>query len=373
MDSFYFAWKSYRRRGWGVLLLIIPAALLFGLVTLLLVAEEGFAVKVDKDDLRFLRAGSPLGRPNLYFTQAEYQRIAKFEHVEEMGLTLPDVGETKETGPHPPAQMEATTSSYLRIWHSNHKIESSVLDEWDTVKNGALVSTALARRKGWHVGDNIEVPANNGGVAKLRITGFNDIAREKIHIHLDYITSLGMQPVSWVVWMRIDDPRNNDAVQRAITEMLPGRPIEFYTMVDSKSIIRGNRDVLLLFAFRLAGYLSAMLLVAVSLMVLSISVEERAKELATLRVLGYRRLKVASIIMVESLLNLLPGAILAGLIVYFSFRGVGIPFTGQFKPLVTWTPILMTWAGALVIGIGAAIPPAVPVLTLDVLGTLRGD
>lgn len=107
------------------------------------------------------------------------------------------------------------------------------------------------------------------------------------------------------------------------------------------------------------------------------AVAARAREIATLRAIGFRGLPVVAAVMLETMLLALAGGVLGGLVAWFAFHGftastiaggVGqLTFDFQVTPELLWTGI--KWA--LAIGFVGGLYPAVRAARLPVTTALR--
>jgi ABC-type lipoprotein release transport system permease subunit len=367
------AWPSFVRRRWGLLLIVAPTTVLFAMVGLLFQVEHSVGMLGESEaDYRNLRVGAPY--ENLFYTNSEVQRMAALPMVKAVGYATSRVGYTAETGTQTPAFLNIVNSAYMRMWSCETPIPDNELQRWDEVKNGVIVPRAVAVRHGWKVGDTINVPLRDGKPTQLVITYiYSGGTRESdLSIHPAYLDGLLGEPQKfWVVWLEVDDREHIDQVVQELRELFPGRPLIISTMVAMKKFLYGQSAVLV-DLFRATGVLAMVLLVIVSITILGQSLQERLRYLATLRTMGYRRSTLRRMVLIESLLLLLPGALLGAVGPLLYFGSSGFDLGTLLEVHMTPRPVLLTWAVALAIGLASAIPSAIRVTTMDVLETLRG-
>jgi putative ABC transport system permease protein len=115
-------------------------------------------------------------------------------------------------------------------------------------------------------------------------------------------------------------------------------------------------------------------LILICFVSLSMSVRERATEVAVLRAIGFRKHHVLGMVLTESLLVAAVGGLIGtiGTKLFFDFVDVA-PLTAGFVPyfVVPWITALMGMAGALAIGFVSGLVPAIFASRVPVVDGLR--
>jgi putative ABC transport system permease protein len=125
--------------------------------------------------------------------------------------------------------------------------------------------------------------------------------------------------------------------------------------------------------FRAAGLLALAILLLTSLTRLTLAVEERRSSLATLRAIGFTRGQVVRLILAESILLLMPPAILGGCTILALFGEKGIRLSDFLLIQVApWMAGAVALFGIL-LGVLVGAIPAQGAARIDVLDALRGD
>jgi ABC-type antimicrobial peptide transport system permease subunit len=102
------------------------------------------------------------------------------------------------------------------------------------------------------------------------------------------------------------------------------------------------------------------------------AVAGRIRELATLRAVGYRRRAILMTLIQEGALLSAAGSLVAGLIALLLLNGLAVRFTmGAFALRVDSTALLIGCGTGLLLGVVGAIPPALKVLRLPIVTSLK--
>ncbi|MEM1180445.1 MAG: FtsX-like permease family protein [Acidobacteriota bacterium] len=205
---------------------------------------------------------------------------------------------------------------------SDYQITPEVLDAWRADRSGFIAGRILAEKYGWEVGDRITV---KGDIFPLDLDlVFSGIfeqpdaeSQEKqLFFHRRYMEeAMGNPGIIGTYWLNLDAAENVPAVTRAAEEMFansaaPVRAETEEAFALSFLEMLGNVR-LLLGAIGLAIIISILFITANTM---AMAARDRTREVAVLRTLGFQRGQVTSLVLFESLLVGVLGAVLgAGL------------------------------------------------------------
>jgi putative ABC transport system permease protein len=188
------------------------------------------------------------------------------------------------------------------------------LADWRRRSDAALVGDRLARRRNLRVGDRFSIAGVSVTVAGLFASPHAQ-DREVAYTHLDFLQRGGCNMIGHVTQfgVKVDDPRRLEAVAQAIDEHFAAAPEPTATWSEKAFAARAVADVIELVHFAVWlgwGALAAVFALVANAIVLS--VKDRVREHAVLQTLGYGHGLLARLILTESALLGLLGA-LAGL------------------------------------------------------------
>jgi putative ABC transport system permease protein len=229
---------------------------------------------------------------------------------------------------------------------------------WQSRTDAALVGEALARRRGWRVGDRFDAVGITAYVAGI-IRSDQPQDQNVAYVHLDFLQRASGNRKLGVVTqfnVKVSDPAKLDPVAAAIDAEFAKDPDPTHTSAEKAFVARAAADVVSLVGFTQWlgwGSLAAVLALVGNAIVLS--VQDRIREHAVLQTLGYTGRLIAMLIVAEGLLLGLIGGLL----------GVGAALAvlqwGQFSISNEGLSIQMT-AGASVIATGLIVSATLGVL-----------
>ncbi|WP_250446256.1 ABC transporter permease, partial [Actinotalea sp. C106] len=250
-----------------------------------------------------------------------------------------------------------------------------------TVVEGALdrlevgevaVQRGTAEDEGWAVGDELEVrgPAGTlsltvGAIIDSRAIGVPLVVAQEEYREL----VPAAQSVIDSVFVTLAPGADVEDVRAAITEVV--RPYVVVTVLDNEEFadqIADQVDQILVILYALLG-LSIVIAVLGIVNTLALSIAERTREIGLLRAVGLGRLQLATVVTIESVLTAVFGTLLGVGI------GVGLAATlptvfadeGLTTLVVPWSQLGVVLGLAVVVGVLAAVWPAVRAARLDVL------
>jgi putative ABC transport system permease protein len=260
------------------------------------------------------------------------------------------------------------------------KVPSDEFAAFLTDKEGCLVGRKTAQKYGLKIGDRVPIAASIfGGVWEFNVRGVFDGTRKEddttpILFHETYLEerrNWGKGLVGWYI-VKVDDPDQAAQVSAAIDDTFANSSWE--TKADTERAFAagfvkqmGNIQFLILSI----GSVVFFTLLLVTGNTLAMSVRERTGELAVLKTIGFTDAAVLWLILGESLLYAVQGAIL-GLLAVKLFTLSGDPTKGML-PLFYLAPskMLLGLLVALLVAMASGIIPALLAMRLRIVDALR--
>ncbi len=246
------------------------------------------------------------------------------------------------------------------------RIDGMGLHELSRDKSGVLVGYYLMEEYGWKIGDRI-ILKSGAGFKELAFTirgivhGLSN-ASYIVYANLGYLQDVlnNRGRVSFA-YIKVDDPFLIPAMCRKLEELFHNYPVEI-TTITQKSFMDSIVDKIkaILIAFRLIGCIA---LISTFLLVtncIAISIRERTSELGVMRVLGFSRTKLLTLVLAESVAVAFCGGMIGVLLAYFipMFYHITIPAT---VPLHVYPDVHIALYGmtiSMLVGILGTILPA---------------
>lgn len=202
-------------------------------------------------------------------------------------------------------------------------IESGSFDDWKRRSDAALVGEALASRRGMKVGEMFDAAGITVYVAGI-VRSENAQDRNAAYVHLAFLqraagerkggmggTGASGEGIVTQYVVTAESPARMEEVSRAIDEEFRHDAEPTYTSAQSAFVARAAGDIVEMVGFMRwlgVGALCAVLALVANAIVLS--VQDRLKEHAVLRTLGFRNGLVARLIVTEGLVLSVAGGLL---------------------------------------------------------------
>lgn len=235
----------------------------------------------------------------------------------------------------------AVEAEHVGAVYPDYALDPAQLAAFLRYRDGAFVGRGTMQKYGWKIGDRVTLESTVWPVAlDLRIVG--EIANENapmLWLRRDYLDE-ALRARGWaglgiagVIWVRVDDPRRVNAVMRTIDDL--SRNSDAETASETEKSFFGNffgsldglvRVILLITT------LVALCIVFIAANTTSMSVRERAGEIAVLRALGFPRRVIVGALVAEALV-VVTGAGAAGLL-------LAMALTGSLRAIAGWTETL---------------------------------
>ena len=203
------------------------------------------------------------------------------------------------------------------------RIDGLDLDGLSRERTAALVGSYLMEEYNWKIGDKIIlVSAATQEEISLTIKGvIHGLSNASYHVYsnLRYLQDiLNNQGRVSFIHIKAEDPSFVPEISRKAEALFRNYPVEIITITEKSfmdSIINLIKAILI--AFRLIGWItiiSTFLLVANCI---AISIRERRTEIGVMRVLGFSRTKIMTLVLAESIAIAIGGGMAGALLAYF--------------------------------------------------------
>jgi putative ABC transport system permease protein len=235
----------------------------------------------------------------------------------------------------------AVEAEHVGAVYPDYGLDPDELAAFLRYRDGAMVGRGTMQKYGWSIGDRITLKSTVWPVdLDLRIIG--EIPSENapmLWLRRDYLDE-ALKAQGWdglgivgVVWARVDDAKRVNAVMRTIDDL--SRNSDAETASETEKSFFGN------FFGSLDGFVRIIILVTtlVALCIVfiaanttSMSVRERAGEIAVLRALGFPRHTIVGALVAEAVV-VVTGAGAAGVL-------LAIGLTGSLRAIAGWSETL---------------------------------
>jgi putative ABC transport system permease protein len=277
--------------------------------------------------------------------------------------------------------------TYLSLYAGTLDVNSGSREAFVTRRMTALVGEDLASLQGWRVGDHITLSSNifqqkNGGnswqldVVGLIRAGKPGVDSNIVLMHYDYFNetkAFGKDRINYVISRPVPgtDP---DAYAKAIDAQFVGAAEVTSTSTEqafSKAFLAqfGNIAVIIMLVVG-ASFVVTLFIVGSTMMM---AIRERTREFGILLALGYGRVRVFQLVLVESLVVALCGGAVGQLLAFGGIRA----FHGTLARIglgLELTTNLVLVAISLMVALGAVsgLLPSIHVARLHIVQALEG-
>jgi putative ABC transport system permease protein len=243
-----------------------------------------------------------------------------------------------------------------------------------------LVEEKVAKENGWSTGS--EITTKVGGVPGQRLTvggiyrdaAFLQGAPFIIGQELYRKTVPVAEQMTFTVLVKAAPGADLGALRAGLTDVV--KPYVVVSVEDGKEYVgssAGFIDQLLALVYVLLA-LAIVIAVLGIINTLALSVVERTREIGLLRAVGLRRRQLSGMITIESVATALFGAVLGALL----GLGLGIAFRYAVRSdivelQIPWTTIVVVLVSTAVVGVIAAVLPAVRAVRLNILRAIATD
>jgi putative ABC transport system permease protein len=280
-------------------------------------------------------------------------------------------------------QMAVDPQTYLDLY-PEIKLPPEQKTAWLADRQGAIVGRATADRFGWKVGDKIPIQAtiyrrkDGSSNWEFNLDGIYDGAEKAtdtsgFFFQYDYLKEASARDiVGWYI-IRVADPSRSVEISRDIDTMFANSPEETKTSTEKAMATAFANQVGNIGAL-VTGIVSAVLFTMLLVVgnTMAQSVRERISELAVLKTLGFTRLQVLSLVLIESCAVAFLGGTL-GVLLALAFIPVLGSALGRFLPVffLPGRDIVTAFVLMLLLGVVAGLPPALTAMRLRIVDALR--
>jgi len=240
-------------------------------------------------------------------------------------------------------------------------------------RGAAIIGRQVADKFGWSIGDQVTLKQLGGvsftvrGIYKAAGTTANLILVDRTYLEL----STGSTGWATVIYVKVDDERNVNTVANAIDANFANYQAQTKSGPEDSFIMGMIEDFADMVGFvQMVGYLSLILLLAAVANSVSMSVRERLREMAILKLVGFRSERVAGMMLTEavliSILGALVGVGLAALMLSLGSFKISIEgftivprITPQIVAIALAVGALLGYLGAYIPSVGGAKRPII--------------
>lgn len=284
------------------------------------------------------------------------------------------------------ATIATDPQSLLKVY-SEIKTSNAEKQAWFEDRQGALVGDALAKKKGWKVGDKVTLSGTiypgdwTFNVRGIYTTTTTNVDRSTLWFHWDYLNeSLDARRKDMVGWIvtNIANASDSGRISKEVDAKFDSRDLQTITMSEAAL----NQSFLGMFSavLKAIDIVSVVITLIMALMVgntIAMGVRERTNEYGVLRAIGFLPKHVARFILVEGLVIGVLGGLIGVFLGYPVVNGmmgrVIVENMGNMFAQFTVQPIHAGIALVLatLLGLLAAILPARKASKLQVVEALR--
>lgn len=282
-------------------------------------------------------------------------------------------------------QFAVNPERWRKVFQECH-LPDAQYQAWTSSRTAAIAGRQLAERYGWKIGDRIPLTSQiwqhkDGSRAwTFDLAGiFDDVSADScarkgnMYIRYDYFDDgrLNGQGGAGIFVLRIRDPNQAEAVERKVDALFENSPDETKTQTEkdfSLNFLRQIGNLGLILNLIVGAVFFSILLISGNTM--SQAVRERIPELAVLKTIGFANSSVLTLVLAESYLLCLLGAI-AGMLLALALMALLARLPLSLPPLsADWRVWLFAAAAVAVLGLLVGILPAWRARTLSIVDAL---
>ena len=274
--------------------------------------------------------------------------------------------------------VHATNVEPLSRVYAELNVSSEQIDAMKRTRTGVLVGDQLARKFGWRIGDALPLHAADGKDWTFAIVGVlnhydADIMNfgNRVIANYDYYSEASGKSTVGAYIVAIDDPARAVPISEAIDRLFANSPAETETRSEKEflqTVVKQMGDVAFFInAIVAAAFFTLLFLTGTTMWQ---SIRDRIPEFAVMKTLGFSDNGVMALVVAESLLLYLSGA-LAGLVTVRLVLPF-IPNPGGFTDPIPWVVIVSGLVLAVLLALVSGAAPAWRVRRLAVVDALAG-
>ena len=281
-------------------------------------------------------------------------------------------------------QFAVDAQTYFTLY-PEYRISTEALQSFQRDKRAAVVGRKLADRYGFKVGDTVTLKGtiyqgNWEFIVRAIYEGLDTKTdTNQFFFHWDYVNETILKTVPrrantvGVYVLEIDDPARAAEISRTVDALFKNSQAETLTETEQAFQLGFvSMTEAIVVAIRAVSYLVILIILAVMANTMAMTARERTAEYATLKALGFPPRFVVTLIVGESLALALIGGTL-GMLALLPLANVFGAAMGSLFPVfyVSDNTLLMQLACALIVGVIAAIAPAITAARVNIVEGLR--
>jgi putative ABC transport system permease protein len=367
-------WRRNRRRTWLTILTVAAATMVFCAVMAVPYVTDRIAHIADESPRLVVvnSASITYGLPEYYYTKIT--ALPDVVAANRMSWFGGVYGDPKDQFP----TMAMDADNIDVVW-PEYGLDGELMAAFRSAKNAALVGAATMQHFGWRIGQNIALRSQVYPVTlTFKIAGvfYKGPDLTPFMFHRDYLEEALHNPGRVdLLWVRCASQEASGRVAAAIDEMFRNSGAETRSSTEKAFLTdMVDRFKPLTRIIEGIGLISVLALALAVLNATSMTLRERRGELAVLRSLGFSGPQILSALAVEAVLIAVVGGI-TGTILARVVMGLARGSVPALGPLLSFgLPAGVMAEGimaAIVIGLFAAIAPALAALRANVVDTLR--
>jgi putative ABC transport system permease protein len=316
---------TLRRRPWRNLLILVSVAITVAVMIAFFsmrIELARFFARLDSIPYERFWVKPRNLTSNVTYPLALKDQLAKVPGVQQV-LYVVNVGGKTSDGL--PFYIQGGADGLLEVERDFFPVDDATIERFAKEPTAAVVGDQLADALHLEVGKVIDLPTAKGPV-NVHVAGISrgTVFQNRVVCHYKYLDELlGAKGVVSDYRIVIDKTTDSGPVVKTIDEILDTHGLSSHLVGERTMMsLRGAGNASLI--PNLLGVLGLVLLITTAIAIANatvISVRERRAELATLRVLGFKRRAIASMIVSESLLVCATGGVLGIAIAWFAMRG----------------------------------------------------
>jgi len=274
---------------------------------------------------------------------------------------------------------------YFNVY-SELEITQADLDAFENTRTGAVASRSTAERFGWQIGDTIPImgniyPQEDGALLwEFELVGIYDRPNssggnfEDFYIHYDYFEEAKQHSKGMIGWIsvKVDHPDEAALLASDIDALFENSRNPTRTMTENEYNAQFTKQLgnigMMINMILTAVFFSILLLVANTMIQ---SFRERLSDLGVLKALGFNDGWVARMVLYESLLLNVGGAVVGIGLSYLSLIGLE-PMLSNFGVVeLTSANLIFAMAIAALLGLVVGAIPAIRASSLPIVDVLK--
>jgi len=373
-------WSGIWRKPGRTALVILQVAVAFALFGVLQGMKSGMdrVIANTRADVLFVGPSNQGGAP---LPMSYFERLEAIQGMKDVTYADGLLGTYQKPNQVVYALAIPPTAIWVTLVPEIFQVSPEALEALRKTRDGALITTDIGKKYGWHIGDRIPftsntLQSNGSGTWTFQIVG-TMIDREPgeaglIVFNYEYLNEARALNKGTVrnFYAVISDPRRAAAMSELIDHAFSNSSNETTTgsfRENAQQQMRSIGDLNFLIRSVIGAVLVALLFSITTIMMQTI--RERTPELAVLKTLGFGDRAIFLVVVGESLLVCAVAAVIG-----LSLAAGVFPYTAKFVPGLSMPLSVIGFGmlGAVLVALITAAPPATRAARLQVVDALAG-